>query len=86
MDIDLEKFFDKVPQNKLMSLVHHIMLNELDKELEKRGLRLLYGTTCFQVMLNRRMPNGMYGGGWCERGEKISAYSILKIKTKGVSR
>lgn len=82
VDIDLEKFFDNVPQDKLMSLVHYIvndgdteslirkylkagvmvqgryeetkkgtpqggnlspllsniMLNELDKELEKRGL------------------------------------------------
>ena len=25
-------------------------------------LRLLHGTSCFEVMLNRRMPNGMYGG------------------------
>ena len=33
-------------------------------------LRLLHGTTRFEVMLNRRMPNGMYW--WCERGEKIS--------------
>ena len=32
-------------------------------------LRLLYGTTCFEVMLNRRMPNGMYGG---VRGERKS--------------
>ena len=83
VDIDLEKFFDNVPQDKLMSLVHdiikdgdteslirkylkagvmtphgyeetrlgtpqggnlspllsNIMLNELDKELETRGLR-----------------------------------------------
>ena len=83
VDIDLEKFFDNVPQDRLMSLVHdiikdgdteslirkylkagvmtpqgyeatnlgtpqggnlspllsNIMLNELDKELEERGLR-----------------------------------------------
>ncbi len=25
-------------------------------------LRLLHGAACFEVMLNRRMPNGMYGG------------------------
>ena len=38
-------------------------------------LRLLYGTTCFEVMLNRRMPNGTYGG---VRGEKKNLpYSIL---------
>ena len=37
-------------------------------------LRLLYGTTCFEVMLNRRMPNGTYGG---VRGEKKNLpYSI----------
>ena len=32
-------------------------------------LRLLHGTSCFEVMLNRRMPNGMYGG---VRGERKS--------------
>ena len=85
VDIDLEKFFDNVPQDKLMSLVHkiindgdteslirkylkagvmvqgryeksdrgtpqggnlspllsNVMLNELDKELERRGLRFV---------------------------------------------
>lgn len=91
VDIDLEKFFDNVPQDKLMSLIHNviddgdteslirkylkagvmvqsryektdrgtpqggnlspllsnIMLNELDKELEKRGLRFVrYADDC----------------------------------------
>ena len=91
VDIDLEKFFDTVPQDRLMSLVHNIiedgdteslirkylhsgviingqrhktlvgtpqggnlspllsnvMLNELDKELEKRGLRFVrYADDC----------------------------------------
>ena len=91
VDIDLEKFFDNVPQDKLMSLVHkiindgdteslirkylkagvmtpqgyeetklgtpqggnlspllsNIMLNELDKELERRGLRFTrYADDC----------------------------------------
>lgn len=91
VDIDLEKFFDNVPQDKLMSLVHNIindgdteslirkylkagvmvqgryekteqgtpqggnlspllsniMLNELDKELERRGLRFVrYADDC----------------------------------------
>lgn len=85
VDIDLERFFDNVPQDKLMSLVHkiindgdteslirkylkagimvqgryeksdrgtpqggnlspllsNVMLNELDKELERRGLRFV---------------------------------------------
>lgn len=36
-------------------------------------LRLLHGTSCFEVMLNRRMPNGMYGG---VRGGLNSPYSI----------
>lgn len=91
VDIDLEKFFDNVPQDRLMSLVHdiindgdteslirrylkagvmvqgkyertdkgtpqggnlspllsNIMLNELDKELESRGLRFVrYADDC----------------------------------------
>ncbi|MDE7133189.1 MAG: group II intron reverse transcriptase/maturase [Lachnospiraceae bacterium] len=91
VDIDLEKFFDNVPQDRLMSLVHdiikdgdteslirkylkagamtprgyeetnlgtpqggnlspllsNIMLNELDKELEERGLRFTrYADDC----------------------------------------
>lgn len=91
VDIDLEKFFDNVPQDKLMTLVHkivndpdteslirkylnagvmvkgeyeptekgtpqggnlspllsNIMLNELDKELEKRGLHFVrYADDC----------------------------------------
>ena len=91
VDIDLEKFFDNVPQDKLMTLVHNlindpdteslirkylnagvmikgkyeattkgtpqggnlspllsnIMLNELDKELEARGLRFVrYADDC----------------------------------------
>ena len=91
VDIDLEKFFDKVPQDKLMTLVHkliddpdtesliakylkagvmvkgkleetnlgtpqggnlspllsNIMLNELDKELEARGLHFVrYADDC----------------------------------------
>ncbi|MBJ6746474.1 group II intron reverse transcriptase/maturase [Streptococcus sp. 121] len=91
VDIDLEKFFDTVPQDRLMSLVHrviedgdteslirkylhsgvvingqrqktlvgtpqggnlspllsNIMLHELDKELEKRGLRFVrYADDC----------------------------------------
>ncbi|HFU3736807.1 TPA: group II intron reverse transcriptase/maturase, partial [Streptococcus suis] len=91
VDIDLEKFFDTVPQDRLMSLVHNIiqdgdteslirkylhsgvvingqrhktlvgtpqggnlspllsniMLNELDKELDRRGLRFVrYADDC----------------------------------------
>jgi RNA-directed DNA polymerase len=95
VDIDLEKFFDNVPQDRLMSLVHNmindgdteslirkylkagvmtqgryertdlgtpqggnlspllsnIMLNELDKELERRGLRFVrYADDCVIVV------------------------------------
>ncbi len=95
VDIDLEKFFDNVPQDRLMSLVHNIindgdteslirkylkagvmtqhgyeetnlgtpqggnlspllsniMLNELDKELEARGLRFTrYADDCVIVV------------------------------------
>ena len=38
-------------------------------------LRLLHGTSCFEVMLNRRMPNGTYW--WCERGDLISPTRLL---------
>ena len=38
-------------------------------------LRLLFRTSCFEVMLNRRMPNGTYW--WCERGELNLPYSIF---------
>ncbi len=99
VDIDLEKFFDKVPQDKLMTLVQktitapdteslvrkflksgimnkgkyekseegtpqggnlspllsNIMLNELDKELEKRGLHFVrYADDCL-IFLKSKM-------------------------------
>ena len=107
VDIDLEKFFDNVPQDKLMSLVHkiindgdteslirkylkagvmtpqgyeetklgtpqggnlspllsNIMLNELDKEMEKRGLNFVrYADDCIimvgsEMSANRVMRN-----------------------------
>ena len=75
VDIDLEKFFDNVPQDKLMSyvgrvihdgdteslitpqggnlspLLSNIMLNELDKELERRELRFTrYADDCVIVV------------------------------------
>ena len=99
VDIDLEKFFDNVPQDKLMSLVHdiindgdteslirkylkagvmttqgyeetkrgtpqggnlspllaNIMLNELDKEMEQRGLNFVrYADDCI-IMVGSEM-------------------------------
>lgn len=122
VDIDLEKFFDQVPQDKLMSLVHNIindgdteslirkylkagvmvqgryekteqgtpqggnlspllsniMLNELDKELEKRGLRFVrYADDCvIAVRSEASAKRVMYSiTDWIERklGLKINA-------------
>lgn len=122
VDIDLEKFFDNVPQDKLMSLVHNIindgdteslirkylkagvmvqgryekteqgtpqggnlspllsniMLNELDKELKKRGLRFVrYADDCvIAVRSEASAKRVMYSiTGWIERklGLKVNA-------------
>lgn len=122
VDIDLEKFFDNVPQDKLMSLVHNIindgdteslirkylkagvmvegryektdkgtpqggnlspllsniMLNELDKEVEKRGLRFVrYADDCvIAVRSEASAKRVMYGiTDWIERklGLKVNA-------------
>ncbi len=122
VDIDLEKFFDNVPQDKLMSLVHNIindgdteslirkylkagvmvqgkyektergtpqggnlspllsniMLNELDKELEKRGLRFVrYADDCvIAVKSEASAKRVMYSiTDWIERklGLKVNA-------------
>ena len=122
VDIDLEKFFDNVPQDKLMSLVHNIikdgdteslirkylkagvmvqgryekteqgtpqggnlspllsniMLNELDKELEKRGLRFVrYADDCvIAVRSEASAKRAMYSiTDWIERklGLKVNA-------------
>ena len=104
VDIDLEKFFDTVPQDRLMSLVHNIiedgdteslirkylhsgviingqrhktlvgtpqggnlspllsnvMLNELDKELEKRGLRFVrYADDCVITVVSEAAAKRM---------------------------
>ena len=114
VDIDLEKFFDKVPQDKLMSLVHehindpeteslirkflqagimnkeqyepskegtpqggnlspllsNIMLNELDKELELRGLNFVrYADDCIITVKSKSAANRvMYSvTNWIER-------------------
>lgn len=122
VDIDLEKFFDNVPQDKLMSLVHNIikdgeteslirkylkagvmiqgryentdkgtpqggnlspllslvMLNELDKELEKRGLHFVrYADDCIiAVRSEASAKRVMYSiTDWIERklGLKVNA-------------
>ena len=38
VDLDLERFFDTVCHSKLIEMLSNIMLSELDKELERRGL------------------------------------------------
>lgn len=122
VDIDLEKFFDNVPQDKLMSLVHNIindgdteslirkylkagvmvqgryekteqgtpqggnlspllsniMLNELDKELERRELRFVrYADDCvIAVRSEASAKRVMYSiTDWIERklGLKVNA-------------
>lgn len=122
VDIDLEKFFDNVPQDKLMSLVHNIindgdteslirkylkagvmvqgryekteqgtpqggnlspllsniMLNELDKEMERRGLRFVrYADDCvIAVRSEASAKRVMYSiTDWIERklGLKVNA-------------
>lgn len=122
VDIDLEKFFDSVPQDKLMSLVHNIindgdteslirkylkagvmvqgryekteqgtpqggnlspllsniMLNELDKELERRGLGFVrYADDCvIAVRSEASAKRVMYSiTDWIERklGLKVNA-------------
>ena len=122
VDIDLEKFFDKVPQDRLMSyvgrvihdsdtesliarylkagvmnkgkyepteigtpqggnlspLLSNIMLNELDKELESRGLRFTrYADDCVIVVKsNAAAKRVMYSiTDWIERklGLKVNA-------------
>ena len=122
VDIDLEKFFDSVPQDKLMSLVHNIiddpdteslirkflqagiidkgkyqpsntgtpqggnlspllsniMLNELDKELEGRGLNFVrYADDCVITVKSRASAKRVMESitNWIERklGLKVNA-------------
>ena len=122
VDIDLEKFFDNVPQDKLMSLVHNIindgdteslirkylkagvmvqgkyertdkgtpqggnlspllsniMLNEMDRELENRGLRFVrYADDCIIAVRSEASAKRVMHSitGWIERklGLKVNA-------------
>ncbi len=131
VDIDLEKFFDNVPQDKLMSLVHNIindgdteslirkylqagvmiqgryektdkgtpqggnlspllsniMLNELDKELEKRELHYVrYADDCIiTVRSGASAKRVMYSiTEWIERklGLKVNAEKNKNYKTR----
>ncbi len=122
VDIDLEKFFDTVPQDKLMSLIHNlindpdteslirkflqagimdkgqylpskrgtpqggnlspllsnIMLNELDKELESRGLNFVrYADDCIITVKSQASAKRVMQSvtNWIERklGLKVNA-------------
>ena len=133
VDIDLEKFFDNVPQDKLMTLVHklindpdtesliakylkagvmvqgrceetnlgtpqggnlspilsNIMLNELDKELEARGLHFVrYADDCVIAVGSNAAANRVMHSitGWIERklGLKVNMTKTKVTKPKGL--
>lgn len=133
VDIDLEKFFDNVPQDKLMTLVHkfiddpdtesliakylkagvmvkgkyeetklgtpqggnlspllsNIMLNELDKELEARGLRFVrYADDCVIAVGSSAAANRVMHSttGWIERklGLKVNMTKTKVTKPMGL--
>ncbi len=133
VDIDLEKFFDNVPQDKLMTLVHksiddpdtesliakylkagvmvkgkyeetklgtpqggnlspllsNIMLNELDKELEARGLHFVrYADDCVIAVGSSAAANRVMHSitGWIERklGLKVNMTKTKVTKPMGL--
>jgi group II intron reverse transcriptase/maturase len=133
VDIDLEKFFDNVPQDKLMSLVHriindgdteslirkylkagvmvrgkyektelgtpqggnlspllsNIMLNELDKELEKRGLNFTrYADDCIIAVRSEASAKRVMHSitEWIEKklGLKVNATKTKIIRPNGL--
>ena len=133
VDIDLEKFFDNVPQDKLMTLVHkfiddpdtesliakylkagvmvkgkyeetklgtpqggnlspllsNIMLNELDKELEARGLHFVrYADDCVIAVGSSAAANRVMHSitGWIERklGLKVNMTKTKVTKPTGL--
>ena len=133
VDIDLEKFFDNVPQDKLMTLVHkfindpdtesliarylkagvmvkgqyeetplgtpqggnlspllsNIMLNELDKELEARGLHFVrYADDCVIAVGSSAAANRVMHTitSWIERklGLKVNATKTKVTRPSGL--
>ena len=133
VDIDLEKFFDNVPQDKLMTLVHkfiddpdtesliakylkagvmvkgkyeetelgtpqggnlspllsNIMLNELDKELEARGMHFVrYADDCVIAVGSSAAANRVMHSitGWIERklGLKVNMTKTKVTKPMGL--
>ncbi len=133
VDIDLEKFFDNVPQDKLMTLVHklindpdtesliskylkagvmvkgkleetnlgtpqggnlspllsNIMLNELDRELEARGLHFVrYADDCVIAVGSNAAANRVMHSitGWIERklGLKVNMTKTKVTRPSGL--
>ena len=86
VDIDLEKFFDNVPQGgNLSPLLSNIMLNELDKELEGRGLRFTrYADDCVIVVKSEASAKRVMRTitAWIERklGLKVNATKTCVTK------
>ena len=65
VDIDLKSFFDEVEQYVLLPLLSNILLNELDKELERRGHRYVRYADDFSVYVKskksaKRVGNSIY--------------------------
>ena len=129
VDIDLEKFFDNVPQDKLMTLVHNlindpdteslirkylnaevmvkgeyeettkgtpqggnlspllsnIMLNELDKELEARGLNFVrYADDCIITVRSKASANRVMASvtKWIEKKLRLKVNATKSKVTK----
>lgn len=79
--MDLEKFFDKVPQDRLVSLVYNMIQDgEIESPIRKylqAGLQIkghVHKTPSNESLLNHRVPNGTHNdvGGTGNR-----PYSIL---------
>lgn len=104
VDIDLEKFFDNVHHDKLMYLVHgyindgdtesliqilsNIMLNELDKELEQRGLHFVrYADDCIITVGSSAAANRVMHSitGWIERKLRLKV-NVTKSKVTTPSK
>ncbi len=66
VDIDLEKFFDRVNHDILMGLsplLSNLMLDVLDKELEKRGHRFVrYADDCNIYVRSQRAGERVMAG------------------------
>ena len=78
VDIDLSKFFDRVNHDRLiylMSVLSNVVLDELDKELEKRGLEFCrYADDCNIFLRSPKTANRVM--------KSISRFIENKLKLK----